>query len=126
MPKILILEDSQRNGALFREQLQGEPVEVAIAETAAEAREFFGRGRFDIIALDGIVPSEPGRKPSLMGPILAREFRKKGYRGPLIAISSDFESQQLMKRAGCSHVCEKIRLHGLVRELLGIYSVPPK
>ena len=125
MARVLILEDSRTISNLFRAQLRAEPVEVVIAETAAEARAFFERGEFDVIALDGIAPSEPGRGASLVGPILAREFREKGHKKPLVAISNDPQAQQLTKQAGCSHFCEKERLHGLIQELLGLWPTTP-
>ena len=123
--KILILEDSKTFGAPFRAHFQGEPVEITIVETAAEAREFLERGEFDIIALNGIVPSEPGRVPSLVTPFLAREIREKGHRKPLVGISNDPRAQQLLKQAGCSHLCKKEKLHGLVQELLGLWPRTP-
>lgn len=128
MAKVLILEDSEKSRALFLDQLEGEPVEVVIAETAAEARVFFKCGGFGVIVLDGIAPSEPGRGASLVGPILAREFRDEGYKGFIVAISSDEEVRALTKKAAGEKVphrayaCEKRRLTDLIRELLlGIY-----
>ncbi len=125
-PKVLILEDSKTISALFQAHFQGEPVGVTIVETAVEAREAFRIGSFDVIALDGIAPSGLGATPSLVGPVLAREFRQKGYKGPLVAISNDHKAQAMMKQAGCRYLCEKERLPGLIRELLGIYSTPSK
>ena len=126
MPRVLILEDSQTIGALFRDQLEGEPVEIVIAETAAEARERFEHEEFDILVLDGIAPSEPGRGASLVGPILAREFRERGFMGSIIAISSEPEAQALTKKAANeavsyrAYACDKLDLGRLVKELLGL------
>lgn len=125
-PKVLILEDSKTISALFQAHFQGEPIEVTIVETATEAREAFRIGSFDVIALDGIAPSGLGVTPSLVGPVLAREFRQKGYKKPLVAISNDHQAQALMKQAGCRHLCKKDRLPELIRELLGLYSTPSK
>lgn len=130
-PKVLILEDSKTIGALFRDQLSGEPIEIVIVETAAEAREFFERDEFDIIALDGIAPSKGGHKPSLIGPILAWEFREAGYKGLIIAISNDPHAQALTKRGAerviphRSYACDKLDLAGLIRELLGLWPTTP-
>ncbi|MDP3991360.1 MAG: hypothetical protein Q8P66_00400 [Candidatus Colwellbacteria bacterium] len=128
MAKVLILEDSKTSRALFLDQLEGEPVEVVIAETAAEARDFFESDEFDVIALDGIAPSAPDQGASLVGPLLAREFRNKGYKGFIVAISSDSEVRALTKKEAGERVlhrayaCEKLRLADLIRELLlGIY-----
>lgn len=125
MKKVLILEDGEMLVNLFKAQLHREPVELSIAATAAAARELFKREKFDVIVLDGIAPSEPGRGPSLVGPVVAKEFRDKGYKRPLVAISNNPDAQALMKRAGCSHLCERDRLHGLIRELLGLWSTTP-
>ena len=131
MPRVLILEDSQTIGALFRDQLEGEPVEIVIAETAAEARERFEHEEFDILVLDGIAPSEPGRGASLVGPILAREFRDEGYKGFIVAISSDEEVRELTKKAANqvvsyrAYACDKLDLAGLIRELLGLWPTTP-
>ena len=130
-PKILIVEDSKKSRARFREQFSGEPIEVVIVETAAEARFFFKCDKFDIIALDGIAPSEPGRGASLVGPILARELRERGFRGPIIAISSEPEAQELTKKAANqvvsyrAYACDKLDLAGLIRELLGLWPTTP-
>lgn len=126
MRKVLILEDSETVSTLFQALLRREPVEVVIAETAAEAREAFRIGNFDVIALDGIAPSGLGATPSLVGPVLAREFRQQGYKGPLVAISNDHQAQVSMKQAGCRHLCEKEGLPGLIRELLGLLPIPSK
>ena len=124
VPQVLILEDSKTIGALFQAHFRGEPVGITLVETATEAREAFRIGSFDVIVLDGIAPSGLGTTPSLVGPILAREFRQKGYKRPLVAISNDLQAQQLMKQAGCRHLCEKDRLPGLIRELLGLLTSP--
>ena len=131
IPKILILEDSKTIVADFRNQFSGEPVEVVIAETAAEARELFERDGFDIIVLDGIVPSEPGHGASLQGPPLADEFRKKGFLGPIIGTSSNPEVQSLTKEwanrivASKAYTCDKRKLARLIRELLGLWPTTP-
>ena len=125
VPKILILEDSEKARDFFRTHFRGVPVEITIVGTAAEAREFLKRDEFDVIALNGIVPSEPGRVPSLVTPFLAQEIREKGDRRPLVGISDDPQAQQLLKKAGCSHLCKKEKLHGLVQELLGLWPETP-
>ena len=131
IPKILILEDSEAINAVFRNQFSREPVEVVIAETAMEARELFEHDEFNIIALDGIVPSEKGRPPSLVGPVLAREFRERGFMGSIIAISSEPQAQALTKKAANqvvsyrAYACDKLDLVRLVQELLGLLPTTP-
>lgn len=131
-PKVLILEDSQKSAALLQSQFRGEPIGIMIVETAAEAREIFERVEFDVIALDGIAPSEAGRNASLVGPVLARWFRENGYMDPIIAISDNLEARQLTKQEAerqvkhRAYACEKLKLIDLIRELLGIYSTPSK
>ena len=130
-PKVLILEDSKRIMTRLRDQFEGE-VDLFVAETAAEAWGLFRCNEFDVIVLDGIFPSTPGGKPSLVGPVLAREFRKEGYRGPIIATSTDPKARKLTKEGaskGVKHlayVCDKSKVPDLIRELLGNYSAPSK
>ncbi|MDP2650781.1 MAG: response regulator [bacterium] len=127
MLRVLVLEDHPSVGDLLRTQFQREPVEVVLAKTAAEARKFFRRDSFDMVALDGIAPSQEGQEPSLVGPGLAREFREMGFRGPIIAISSEPQAQELIKKGADwivlhkAYACDKLGLVGLVRELQGLY-----
>lgn len=127
MPKVLILEDDEAFADYFIRLLEKEPVEIVVVKAGAEAKECFGRERFDVIVLDGIAPSEEGRRPSLIGPVLACEFRGAGYRGPIIATSSDPQAQTLTKKGAeqvISHrayACDKLDLIGLIRELLGLW-----
>lgn len=130
MTKVLILENDQKISGRFRTQFRKEPVGVTIVRTAAEARRLFKGERFDMIALGGVAPSEEGQEPSLVGPGLAREFREMGFTGPIIAISSEPQAQELIKKGADwivlhkAYVCNKTGRRGLravVRELLGIY-----
>lgn len=140
IPILLILEDDERIIPLLEADFQGEPVEIMIAKTAAEARELseqlFERGEVDdIIALDGFAPSEAGAEPSLVGPGLARWLREMGFLGSIIGIASDPGTQELIKEGADwivfhkTYVCDKRGDHGLralVRELQGNYFAPSK
>ena len=133
MPTVLILEDDQRVAGVFLAQLEKEPVEVVVASTAAEALRSFKRENPDIIALDGVAPSEEGQEPSLVGPELARKFRQMGFEGPIIATSSEPEAQSLIKEWANKvlphrvYVYDKLDpdsdLPGLIRELLEVYHI---
>lgn len=127
MKKVLILEDDEKSAARFQEMLEGDEVEVVVVRVASEARKRFESGYFDAIVLDGTAPSVPGTQPSLVGPILAREFRRLGYEGPIIATSKDPGARALTRKGANevvqhhSYSCDKLdELPWLLREVLGL------
>lgn len=134
MPSVLILEDNQRIKDHFRDLFEKEPVEVVIAPTAAEVLESFKRVCPRIVVLDGVAPRKEGQGPSLVGPALARELRLMGFKGPIIATSSEPQAQELIKEWANKvlphrvYVFDKLDpdsdLPGLIRELLKVY--PPE
>lgn len=127
MKRVLILEDDEEFANLFPELLVGDEIEVVVVRTADEAREAFGQTEFDAIALDGIAPRRHGRPASLVGPILARELRMRGYIGPIIATSNDPGVQALTKKGAneivrhLAYPCDKLDLPGLLREILRLW-----
>lgn len=127
MRRVLILENDEKFVRLFPELMEGDEVLLVVVRTAADARARFESEAFDAIALDGTAPSVPGVQASLVGPVLAREFRKLGYQRPIIATSDDPEAQVLTRKGANeivqhrSYSCDKLDLPGLLREILGLW-----
>lgn len=77
-------------------------------------RKFFNQHDITCVVMDACVP---GRKPNT--PPLVKKIRV-AFEGPIIAVSSDPEYQQILMSAGCSHRCEKNDLPAKLLEILGV------
>ncbi len=100
MKKILIVEDGQKWSVQYQQDLGGYEVSLIIAERADEARrQFEVNPDVAAIVMDGCLFSEA---PNTLE--LVKEFRVKGYTGPIIANSSDYNKE--LQEAGCDHTCK--------------------
>jgi len=118
--KVLVVEDEKFWHSIWRRQIafsskNGNEVVLISAFTIKEAEEQFAANQdLAAIAMDACVP---GR--ALTTPPLVRKFRET-FDGPMIAISSSDDYQQVLVRAGCSHCSPK---GDLVRKLFEIFGL---
>ncbi len=121
--RILLAEDNRTNQRLVRHVLEKLGAWVGVAEngreavdTALAARE---RGEtYDVILMDI-------QMPGMDGHAAARELRRRGYEGPIIALTAHaMESDRdAALDAGCNDHCTKpIDRHQLVAAILGQLS----
>ena len=101
--KILIVEDRpsvvQLYSSLIPNRIKG--AEILHATTLAQAAGLFGKNSKEIeaVVMDGCLE---GNGTTLDTLELTKLIRESGFKGPMIANSSDWNNRQLLK-AGCDH-----------------------
>lgn len=85
--KILFAEDQLTLQALTQSLLVKQGAEPAIANNGAEALALFSQQSFDIVLTDTMMPEMDGYT-------LSRELRKRGFKGPIIAITAAVIGQE--------------------------------
>jgi len=119
--KILIVEDVGLVHEAYRLKLTGQlgeegarEVEFLHAFTVKEAKRLFNLNP-DLVAvvMDACVP---GEKPTTLN--LARQMRKSGFRGPMIAASSVPLFRDKLRRAGCDLHADKAEVPARLCEVL--------
>ena len=113
--KVLVVEDDYHAQQMISAGLgRLQEVQAILAGTIDEARMLLQiHPDTFIIAIDGCVPGD-----ELNTLPLIREIVKSGFKGELIAISSDPWYRDEMRLAGCRHECKKSWLSKLVADLL--------
>jgi PAS domain S-box-containing protein len=112
---ILVAEDSPDNQLLIRHLLMRHGANVEIAEDGRQAVDLALGGHYDIILMDL-------QMPVLDGYGAATELRRRGYDGPIIALSAHAMREEREKgaKAGCNDHLTKpinaIALYAKVRE----------
>ncbi len=113
-PIVLILEDEGGWHARFRDALSGD-FTVVIAVDAREASHALDETHKNpwLVAVDGLINSL-----TVDSFWLIKNLRKRrGFTGPMVAISGLENLRNEMTKRGCSHACEKSQLAELVRRL---------
>lgn len=104
MPRILIIEDSDRWQGKYRAGLRRSTVEIVEARTFGDAEKVIkqmiaGATTFDAIVFDGCLND----KDDFDAPPLVQMVKGFGFKGPMIAGSnSNYYNGKLME-AGCTH-----------------------
>jgi len=80
-PRVLFVEDEESISGPFSSALRREGFEPAVAASLGEARALWGRGGFDLVLLDLMLPDGDGRD-------LARELRSSGSEVPIIMLTA--------------------------------------
>jgi len=111
--KILIVEDDELLQLAWKRLiLATTPMEVIQAFSIKEAEIVFNENRdLSVIAVDACVP---GDEPNTIDMI--RQFRKT-FTGPMIAISSRDDFNQILMLAGCDHEIGKGKLVKKIKEI---------
>ena len=88
--KILIVEDQLRLAQLVKQGLTERAYTVAAVRTCAEARDALCEDNFDLIILDLGLPDGDGLD-------LLREWRKAGFKEPVLILSARDAVQERVK-----------------------------
>ncbi len=122
LPKILVVEDDLSCQKLWPDFLVGY-VEMIFARTIAEAENLFAlHPDIAAITLDGSVPQNDNdvvKDGKLTTTPLARYFRTMGFRGLIIAASSNDESNSELMKAGCNAAVVKFDYTDYIRKAFG-------
>ena len=113
--KILIIEDDVDWQEIFRGGLNFVSVKIIQAFSIEDAKKAFDDNNSDlaIIAVDACVP---GKNPNTMN--IVKSFRSS-FKGPMIAISSRDDFNNMLMSAGCDHKADK---HKLVEKIKQIFN----
>jgi len=115
--KILILEDHLAIQRLWVAEFEDDGIEVLGAFSICEAEDLFGAhsSNIDLIAVDACVPGH-----NINTAPFVKKARARGYRGPMVAMSSFKEFRCQLVDAGCDYQCEKDFLVSKVRDILAV------
>lgn len=113
--KILILEREEMIQMLYSRSLQGH--ELLHANNLEEAETLFRANHqtIDVIVVNGCV--EHADKELDTGPFIQKVIAS-GFKGPIVATSSNEGVRQDMLKAGCTHECEKHKLVNLLKQII--------
>jgi len=102
-PLVLVVEDKEWVCESFRVRLE-KYCKLLFAKTREEADKLFDENSSKV-ALIGMDACLSGEIPDTLE--LTRRIRGDGWRGPIIAISSDPGLNETLKRCGASYACDK-------------------
>lgn len=100
MAKVLVLEDDVVLQAVFKEHLEITKHEHLKALCVADARAFFKKhgDEIAVMIVDGFMAVGDPERTTLQ---FIRDMRVLGYKGPMIAASSDSTMASRQREAGC-------------------------
>jgi DNA-binding NtrC family response regulator len=101
--KVLIIEDDDMWQEIYGAVLKDKGVLVLDARSVEDAEHLFALNA-DIAAV--VVDGQMGRAPIDVTATLVREFRGKGFKGPMIAASVSQFNCDLLLNAGCNYTVE--------------------
>jgi PAS domain S-box-containing protein len=110
---VLLAEDSADNRTLISIYLKNPKIELTTVNDGEEAVEFASNRRFDLILMDI-------QMPKLDGLSAAKEIRKRGYQGPIVALTAHALPEEIEKshQFGCdSHLTKPIARADLLQEI---------
>jgi len=95
--RVLYAEDEFTNRKLMEIQLRNSGISCDLAVDGIEALTLFKNGRYDLVILDQYMPGMNGDE-------VARAIREISPSTPLIAITSDDEEIENLRKAGFSEI----------------------
>lgn len=109
---IFILEDNEILQITYKRGFEG--YEVLQATSVHQARDLFLLHERDIalIVLDGYMDRADAETTTLQ---FARDVRKIGFQGPMIATSGYSDMNEQLMEAGCDHMARKDEVFDLVK-----------
>ncbi len=121
-PKILIVKAEEKITEVWIAWLD-DKVKVISAKTLAEGERLFKENSDDIelVLVDCCVPDDTGDEPNSMG--LVEKIRQDGFKGPIIAESSNPENYKSLRDAGADRTASVFpprEVPELILELLGL------
>ncbi|MFA6338715.1 MAG: hypothetical protein WCW87_01485 [Candidatus Paceibacterota bacterium] len=115
MKKVLVVEDQKWFHDALHHWFDGDLKIVSALSIKEAEKQFASNPDIDVILMDGCVPGNEFNTRALV-----LKFRET-FNGPMIAISSIEEYQDLLVEAGCSHKSEKgVKTFKLLGEILGL------
>ncbi|MBX4210968.1 response regulator [Candidatus Parcubacteria bacterium] len=118
MKKILLVEDKKEHRERFSSAcyLWSKEIEALMAATLAEALDLFQTHKETLFAIimDGCV----NQPDELDSPPVIRHFRRYGFKGPIVANSSESEYNKIMLESGASHSALKKEGYPYILQLL--------
>jgi CheY-like chemotaxis protein len=118
--RILLVEDSPDNRALFQAYLRDTEYELEVAEDGEQAVSAFQTGRFDLILMDMQMPVMDGYTATRL--IRERERRAGSPPVPIIALTANAFQEDAVRSlaAGCTvHLTKPIRKAAFLEKLSG-------
>ncbi len=113
---VLVVDDDMGVLKSYANFLGTYDVEPILVNTSARALILLDErvSEIDLIVLDGMASSHPD------GPWLARQMRTHGYKGKMLAASSDERMNNLMMEAGCDERADKQDALIVIPGMLGL------